>query len=42
MAKVKRMILDEVKDHVVFHVGSRATAKEMGDALAMLYQGSSE
>ncbi len=42
MAKAKRMILDGVKDHVVCHVASRATAKEMWDALATLYQGSSE
>ena len=42
MAKAKSMILDGVKDHVVCHVASRATGKEMWDALAMLYQGSSE
>jgi len=42
MAKVKRMILDGVKDHVVCHVASRGIAKEMWDALATLYQGSSE
>ena len=42
MAKMKRMILDRVKDHVVCHIVGRATAKEMWDALSMLYQGSSE
>ena len=42
MAKAKRMILDGVKDHAVCHIASRATAKEMSDALATLYQGSSE
>ena len=42
MAKAKRMILDGVKDHVVCHVASRGTTKEMWDALATLYQGSSE
>ena len=42
MAKAKRMILDGVKDHVVCHVASKGTTKEMWDALAMLYQGSSE
>ena len=42
MAKAKRMILDGVKDHVVCHVAGRGTAKEMWDALATLYQGSSE
>ena len=39
MAKAKTMILDGVKDHVVCHVSSRGTAKEMWDALATLYQG---
>jgi len=42
MAKSKRMILDGVKDHVVCHVASRGNAKEMWDALATLYQGSSK
>jgi len=37
MAKVKRMILDVVKDHVVCHVASKGTAKKMWDALATLY-----
>jgi len=40
MAKAKRMILDGVKDHMVCHVASKGTAKEMWDALATLYQGS--
>jgi len=42
MGKAKRMILDGVKDHVVCHIASRATAKEMWDASVTLYQGSSE
>jgi len=42
MAKAKTMTLDGVKDHVVCHVASRATAKEMWNALATLYQGSFE
>jgi len=42
MAKAKRMILDGVKDHVVCHVASRGTTKEMWDALATLYLGSFE
>ena len=42
MAKVKIMILDRVKDHVVYHIASKGTAKEMWDALSTLYQGSSE
>jgi len=37
MAKAKRMILDGVKDHVVWHIVSKRTAKEMWDALATLY-----
>ena len=42
MAKTKRMILDRVKDHIVCHIAGRNTAKEMWDALATLYQGSSK
>lgn len=42
MVKPKRMILDGVKDHVVCHIASRWTVKEMRDALSTLYQGSSE
>ncbi len=42
MAKAKRMILDGVKDHVVCHIASRGTAREMWDVLSMLYQGSFE
>jgi len=42
MAKAKRMILDGVKDHVIYHIASRGTAKEMWDAFSTLYQGSSE
>lgn len=42
MVKAKRMILDGVKDHVVCHVTSRGTAKEMWDTLATLYQRSFE
>ena len=42
MAKAKRVILDGVKDHMVCHVASRGTVKEMWDALATLHQGSSE
>lgn len=39
MAKAKRMILDGVKHCVVCHIASKATTKEMWDALATLYQG---
>jgi len=37
MANAKRMILDGVKDHMVCHVASKGTAKEMWNALATLY-----
>lgn len=42
MEKTKRMILDGFKDHVVCHVASKETYKEMWYALATLYHGSSE
>ena len=42
MAKAKRLILDGVRDHVVCHIADKGTAKEMWDALAMSFQGSSE
>lgn len=42
MAKAKWWILNGVKDHIVSHISSKGTAKEMWDALAKLYQGSSE
>ena len=42
MAKAKCLILDGVRDHVVCHIAGKGTAKEMWDALEMLYQGSSE
>jgi len=41
-AKTKRMILDGVKDHIVCHIVDRDSAKEMWDALSMLYQESSK
>ena len=42
MMKAKRMILDEVKNHVVYHITRKGTTKEMWDALSTLYQGYSE
>lgn len=42
MAKAKRMILDGVKNHMVCHIASRGTAKEMWYVLSTLYQGSSK
>lgn len=42
MSKAKRLILDGVRDHVVRHIFGKGMTKEMWDALATLYQGSSE
>ena len=42
MVRVKQLILDGVRDHIVPHVVDKGIAKEMWDALSMLYQGSSE
>lgn len=39
MAKEKKLIVDGVKDHVIYHIVRRGNAKEMWDALSMLYQG---
>ena len=42
MAKAKRLILDGVKDHIVSHVAGKNTAKEMWEALSLLYKGTFE
>ena len=42
MARAKRLILDDVKDHIVSHIATKATAREMWVGLEKLYQGSSE
>ena len=42
MVKGKWLILDGVRDHVVCHIIGKGTTKEMWDALATLYEGSSE
>ena len=42
MAKAKQLILNLVKSHIVSHIYGKGTTKEMWDALATLYQGSSE
>ena len=42
MAKAKRMILDGVKDHIVSHVVGYNIAREMWEALSLLYEGTSE
>ena len=40
MAKVKCMILDGVKDHVIPHIAKKNTAREMWQMLTTLYQSS--
>ena len=40
-AKEKRMITDEVKDHVIPHIAEKNTTREMWEALTTMYQGSS-
>ena len=42
IAKERYLILDGVRDHVVCHIASKATARDMWQALETLYQGSSE
>jgi len=42
MVKAKQLILDEVRDHIVCHIVGKGMTKEIWDALATLYQGSSE
>jgi len=37
-AKTRRIILDEVKDHIIRHLAEKKTAKEMWDALKSLYE----
>ena len=38
MARVKSIILDGVKDHVVPHISEKDTTNEMWEALKKLYQ----
>jgi hypothetical protein len=41
-AKAKRIILEEVKDHIIPHLVGKKTSKEMWTAIIGLYQGTSE
>jgi len=41
-AKAKRIILEEVKDHIIHHLVGKKTSKEMWTAIIGLYQGTSE
>lgn len=38
MAREKRLILDGVRDHIVSHITTKSTTKEMQDVIASLYQ----
>jgi hypothetical protein len=38
MAKMKRVILDSVKDHFIPHIIAKAIGKDMFDAIVTLYQ----
>lgn len=42
MAKAKHLILDSVRDHVICHIASKATTREMWQTLENLYQESFE
>ena len=39
LIKAKRIIADSIKDHLIPHVSSLKTSKEMFDALSRLYKG---
>ena len=39
LIKAKRIIVDSIKDHLIPHVSSLKTPKEMFDALSRLYEG---
>ena len=41
LIKAKRIIADSIKDHLIPHVSSLRTPKEMFDALSRLYEGKS-
>ena len=42
MAKANRLILDGVKDHIVSHIAGKNTAREIWEALSLLYEGTFE
>ena len=39
LVKAKRIIVDSIKDHLIPHVSSSKTPKEMFDALTNLHEG---
>jgi hypothetical protein len=39
-AKVKRIILDTMKDHFISHISDKTTCKKMFDSLVELFQNS--
>lgn len=42
MANTKRLILDGIWDHIISHIATKGTTKEMWDTLSTLYQGTSK
>lgn len=38
MAKAKRIVLDEVRSHIVSHIVDKNTTKEMWETVVKLYQ----
>ena len=42
MAQATRLILDRAWDHIVSNITAKGKAKEMWEALSMIYQGTSE
>jgi hypothetical protein len=39
LVKAKRIIVDSIKDHLIPHISSLTTPKQMFDALSILYEG---
>jgi hypothetical protein len=37
--KAKRIIIDSIKDHLIHHISSSSTPKEMMDSLTRLFEG---
>ena len=37
--KVMRIIVDSIKDHLILHVSSKKTPKQMYDSLSRMYEG---
>jgi hypothetical protein len=39
MVKAKRIIADSIKDHLIHHISSLSTPKQMMDALTQIFEG---